>query len=84
MLAQDFSAERPRDPVWLKAATLRRQAMYLAAVELEIGNADLGRALACSRQNIKQARDKVEDMRDADATLDALLDRCALLLRGAR
>ena len=73
MLAQDFSAERPRDPTWLKAATLRRQAMYVAAVELQIGNADLGRALKCSRQNIKQARDSIEDARDTvDETVDDL------------
>lgn len=80
MLAQDFTAERPTLPGWLKAATLRRQAMYVAAVELQIGNAELGRALHCSRQNIKQARDSIEDARDKDPRLDALLDRVARLV----
>lgn len=80
MLAQDFTAERPTLPGWLKAATIRRQAMYVAAVELQIGNADLGRALHCSRQNIKQARDSIEDARDKDPRLNALLDRVARLV----
>lgn len=81
MLAQDFSAHQtPTLPGWLKAATLRRQAMYVAAVELQIGNADLGRALNCSRQNIKQARDSIEDARDKDPRLNALLDRVARLV----
>lgn len=80
-LAQDFSVERPTVPAWLEAATLRRQAMYVAAVELQIGNADLGRALGCSRQNIKQARDAVEDARDKEPRLDALLDRVARLVK---
>lgn len=80
MLAQDFTAERPTLPGWLKAATIRRQAMYVAAVELQIGNADLGRALNCSRQNIKQARDSIEDARDKDPRLNALLDRVARLV----
>lgn len=81
MLAQDFSAHQtPTLPGWLKAATLRRQAMYVAAVELQISNAELGRALNCSRQNIKQARDSIEDARDKDPRLNALLDRVARLV----
>lgn len=81
IMAADFTAERPRDPVWLKASRLRRYAMYITAVELQVGNAALGRAIGCSRQNVKQARDWVEERRD-DPGLNALLDRCARLVTG--
>lgn len=53
-------------------ARARRLAIYIVTVELEIPNADLARALGCSRQNVKQARDKVEDWR-GDAAIDALI-----------
>jgi transcriptional regulator with XRE-family HTH domain len=78
---QDFSAERPNIPIWLAAARLRRMAMYILTVELQIGNAELARAIGCSRQNVKQARDSVEDIRAAPH-LDALLERAAQLVRG--
>jgi hypothetical protein len=81
MLAQDFSAERPRNALWLQAARLRAQATYIATVELLIGNAALGRAIGCSRQAVKQARDDIEEER-GDPAIDALLDRCARLVTG--
>lgn len=56
-------------------------AIYLAAVEMQIENAELARALGCKRQNIHQLRRKVEGLRD-DAAVDALLDTCAALMRG--
>jgi transcriptional regulator with XRE-family HTH domain len=82
VLEQDFSAERPQSPAWLHAAQLRRQAMYLLAVELEIPNANIGRALGCTRQNVKQARDRIEEARDADPAVDRTLDDMGRLLRG--
>lgn len=81
VMAQDFSCERPRDPVWLLAARLRSYAIYITAVELQVPNAALGRAIGCSRQNIKQRRDWVEEQR-GEGNLDALLDRCGRLATG--
>lgn len=83
MMAQDFSCERPRDPVWLRASRLRRYAIYVTAVELEIRNSVLAKAIGCSRQNVQQAREWVEEMRD-DKKLEDLLDRCAVLCTGRR
>lgn len=60
---------------------LRRLAIYVVAVELQVENAELARALACSRQNIKQARDAVEDWREA-ASIDRLLEDVRTLVRG--
>lgn len=81
IMAQDFTCERPRDPVWLRAARLRSYAIYITAVELQVPNAALARAIGCSRQNIKQRRDWVEEQRN-DAELNALLDRCGRLATG--
>lgn len=66
----------------LSDGRLRRMAIYLAAVELQIENADLARAGGMSRQNVQQARNKVEDLRERDPSINALLDRCAALVRG--
>lgn len=74
-------APRGGNPRALPARRVRTLAIYVAAVELEIENADLARALGCARQNIKQLRDEVEDLRD-DKRVDALLDRIAALLKG--
>jgi transcriptional regulator with XRE-family HTH domain len=79
LLGQDFSAERPADALWLEAAQLRRYAIYVCAVLLQIKNVRLASAIGCSRQNVAQARAWVEERRD-HAKLDALLDRCARLL----
>lgn len=63
------------------AGRLRRLAMYLVCVELEIENVRLGDAIGCSRQNVKQARDQVEDLRENEL-VDALLERCAAKVTG--
>lgn len=86
VLAQDFSTERPNNPDWLRAAKLRRIAIYIAAVELDLGekhvNARIGRAIGCSRQNIKQARDQVDELRESDIAVAALIDKCAAIVTG--
>lgn len=61
VLAQDMTAQRPSNKAWLQAARINRMAIYIVAVELVVGNAELARALGCTRQNIKQARDDVFD-----------------------
>lgn len=81
MMAQDFSVERARDPVWLRASRLRSYAIYVTAVELQVKNVAIANAIGCSRQNVKQRRDWVEGQRD-DSVLNDLLDRCARLVKG--
>jgi len=76
----DFSVEKPNSPEWLKLARLRRIMIYLLTVEMQVPNADLARAIGCSRQNIKQARDAVEQWRDDPAT-ELLLTRWGVFLR---
>lgn len=68
-------------PATVVPARLKRVAVYLAAVELCVGNAAIARALNVSRQNIKQTRDQVEDLRGNDA-VDRLLTKVATDLRG--
>lgn len=75
----DFSSEKPNSPEWLAAARVRRLAMYIVTVEFLVENAELARAIHCSRQNIKQARDAVETWRDNDSELDGLIARVASL-----
>lgn len=69
-------------PLDVEPERIRRIAIYLAAVELEVQNADIARALGCRRQNIHQARDQVEELRNSKA-VDAFLDRCANKVRPA-
>lgn len=81
LLATDFSVQRPAAE-WLAASRLRRMAIYITAVELEVDNAALARALGLSREAVRKARIAVEDLRDADPAIDALLDTIALQVRG--
>lgn len=66
VLAEDLTVQRPRNANWLQAARINRMAIYIIAVELELENAELARALGCTRQNVKQARDDVFDWMDED------------------
>lgn len=72
VFAADMTRQRPQDPAWLKAARIQMMATYITAVELEVGNAELGRAIGQSRQAVQKARNKIEDLRD-DAAIDAAL-----------
>jgi hypothetical protein len=83
MLAQDFSSEKPNNPVWMQAARLRRIAIYITAVELAIdSNAEIGRAIGCTRQNVSQARAQVEDLRESNLVTAALIAKCAARVTG--
>jgi hypothetical protein len=73
--------KRGRKPKSVEPERIKRLAIYLTAVELQVENAELARAIGCSRQNVKQARDDIEELRD-DGRIDALLDRCAALVTG--
>lgn len=81
MLRQDFSAERPQNETWLRASHLRRYAMAVLAVDLDLGNATVARALDCSRQNVDQARRFVENARE-DQRVDAAMAVVAALATG--
>jgi transcriptional regulator with XRE-family HTH domain len=72
VLAVDMSKQRPQNPAWLRAARIRMMATYIAAVELEVGNAELGRAIGQTRQAIQKSRNQVEDLRD-DPAIEAAL-----------
>ncbi|WP_407155194.1 hypothetical protein [Bradyrhizobium sp. STM 3557] len=80
VLATDMSKQRPQNPQWLRAAQIQMMATYITAVELEVGNAELARALGQSRQAVQKARNRVEDLRD-DAAIDAALVRVAGMVR---
>jgi hypothetical protein len=80
---QDFATQMPNSPGWLKIARVRQLAIYVLTVELLIANADVGRAIGCSRQNIKKARTAVEDRREIEPELDALIERVAAVAREA-
>lgn len=82
LLATDFSVQRPHVPEWLAASRIQSMALYITAVELEIGNADLARALGVSREAVRKARNKIEDLREEGNAMDALLNRVAIQVRG--
>jgi DNA-binding transcriptional regulator YiaG len=80
VLATDMSRQRARNPQWLAAARVQMMATYITAVELEVGNAELARALGTTREAIRKARNRIEDLRD-DAALDAALEAVTAQVR---
>lgn len=66
----------------LQPRRIRSIAVYLLAVEIEIGNADIARALGCSRMNVKQVRDDIHELRDDGGPVDALFDGVVVALKG--
>jgi transcriptional regulator with XRE-family HTH domain len=81
VLTTDFSVQRPALAGWLEAARARMIAIYITSVELEVDNAELARALGTTRQAIKKARDRIEDLRD-DAAIDAAIEAVSQQVRG--
>jgi hypothetical protein len=78
-MATDFRHENPNNPAWLNCARVRRLAMYLIANAMQFGNAALANAIGCSRQNVKQAVKSIEQLREAEPALDALIAKVAAL-----
>lgn len=68
-------------PKAIEAGRLARIGIYLAAVEFEVGNAELARALGVTRQAVHKTRNAIEDLRERPS-VDALLERCRALLKG--
>lgn len=83
LLETDFTVQRPSNPQWLRAARIRQMAIYITAVELQVSNADLGRAIGDTRANIKFARDAIEDRRDDGNEIDQVLNAVTLQVKGA-
>lgn len=82
VMRQDFSAERPANPDWLRASQVRCYATYLLTVELDLGNATVGRAIGCSREAVSKARRFTGNAME-DPALATALERCARLVKGA-
>lgn len=81
MAALDPHRRRASPPAALPATRLQSLAVYLIAVELEVPNAELARALGVTRQNVKKLRTTIEDLRE-DERVDALFARCAAVMTG--
>lgn len=64
---------RPKDPAWLAAARVRRRAMYLVVVALDVPAAKVAEALGLTRQAVSKAIKELEDARDEPA-IDAELE----------
>jgi len=75
--SQSSHGQRPH----VNAGRLRAIALYVLAVEIEINNAELARAVGCTRQNVNQTRARIEGLREA-AAADEFLDRFAADMRG--
>lgn len=80
VLATDFSVQRPQNATWRAASEVRLIAIYITAVELQVENPEIADALGVSREAVRKARNRVEDLRD-DAARDALIEEVAQKVR---
>lgn len=75
ILKSDPGLKATADPDWLRAARLRRIALYIANQYLHVPQADLGRAAGMGRAAVCRAVQELEDLReqpDISAILSAL------------
>jgi hypothetical protein len=72
ILSADPARRATADPAWLRAARLRRIALYIASVYLNIHQADLARAAGMSKSNVSCAMGDIEDLRGS-AEIEAIL-----------
>lgn len=63
------------DPVWLAASKTRRIAFSIANQFFGFKISDIARAAGCTKAAVSAAIQELEDQRDHDAQLDALLTR---------
>lgn len=82
VLATDFSRQRSHDPAWAAAAQVRRLAVALMVTEAGIERVALGQALSLTREAVRQAIAWVEDARERDPALRALVAKVSLLMTG--
>jgi transcriptional regulator with XRE-family HTH domain len=74
-------ANRKVAPATMAEGRLRTLALYVVAVEVEVGNADIAAALGMTRQNVHKARNMIEELAD-NPRVRSLLDHVAGVLRG--
>lgn len=72
VLEADPSKRATADQAWLQAAKVRRVALYIANVYLNVPQAELARAAGMSKAAVSIAMNEVEEMRDS-AELEQLL-----------
>lgn len=73
ILDADPGRRATADPQWLRAARLRRIALYIASQYLNIQQADLARAASMSKANVCKALQDLEEARDSDAEIARIL-----------
>jgi len=73
ILEADPARRATADPLWLRAARLRRIALYIANQYLHVEQADLARAASMSKANVSYAMKDVEDDRQSDAEIEAII-----------
>ena len=74
-LDADPAQRATSNPEWMAAARVRRVAIYVANQFFGFAQADLARAAGVTRQAVSNAIKELEDERDHDAALKALLDQ---------
>lgn len=74
VLSADPSKRATSNPEWMEAARVRRVAIYIANQFLGFAQADLARAAGLTKQAISNAIKELEDERDRDPTIKAVLD----------
>ncbi|MDW5313746.1 hypothetical protein [Rhizobium sp. PL01] len=72
ILSADPARRATADPQWLKAANLRRVALYIANQYLNLPQADLARAAGMSKSNVSCAMGEIEDDR-GNPEIEAIL-----------
>ncbi|MFC0809096.1 hypothetical protein ACFHWW_27260 [Ensifer sp. P24N7] len=73
ILDADPQRRATADPQWLRAARLRRIALYIANQYLHVDQADLARAACMSKANVSITMKQVEDDRQNDAEIEAII-----------
>lgn len=73
ILDADPGRRATADPQWLRAARLRRIALYIASQYLNIPQADLARAASMSKANVCKALQDLEEIREGDPEISRIL-----------
>lgn len=66
VLDADPAKRATADPAWLQAAKIRRVALYIANIYLDVPQAELARAAGMSKAAVSIAMNEVEEMRDTE------------------
>lgn len=72
--ASDPARRATQDPEWMKAAEVRRLALYLLTSECGFRQVDVARAAGMTRQAVHEAVKELEDQRDEGSAFEAMVD----------